>query len=161
MFTIASSRVFPCEMQPGKAGHSATNTPSWSGSIVTRNFTPQIYQSPERHATRLFAADPFDRLRAGSAVTTAALSSSIVSGLRSNKITTYDRRPLVPVGPSAITWRSTKKFAAGRCSCSSGASPPRRPWRERAGRRRRATLSSQRAVRPSVDRRLCISLWPL
>src|SRR4029453_682656 len=30
IFTISSSRVFPWEMQPGKAGHSATNTPSSS-----------------------------------------------------------------------------------------------------------------------------------
>jgi hypothetical protein len=33
---------FACEMQLGNAGHSATNTPSSSGSIVTRNFTAQI-----------------------------------------------------------------------------------------------------------------------
>jgi hypothetical protein len=26
----------PCEMHPGRAGHSATNTPSSSGSITTR-----------------------------------------------------------------------------------------------------------------------------
>src|SRR5439155_19409491 len=52
IFAIASSRVFPCEMQPGKAGHSATNTPSSSGSNVMRNFTSQVYQSLERFATR-------------------------------------------------------------------------------------------------------------
>src|SRR5438034_5038783 len=51
IFAIASSRVFPCEMQPGKAGHSATNTPPSSGSTVMRNFTSQVYQSLERFAT--------------------------------------------------------------------------------------------------------------
>jgi len=38
MLAIASSRVLPCETHPGSAGHSATNTPSSSGSTVTRNF---------------------------------------------------------------------------------------------------------------------------
>jgi hypothetical protein len=28
----------PCETQPGSVGHSATNTPSSSGSTMTRNF---------------------------------------------------------------------------------------------------------------------------
>ena len=34
----ASARVLPCEMQPGSAGHSATNIPSSSGSSTTRYF---------------------------------------------------------------------------------------------------------------------------
>src|SRR5207244_12272274 len=38
MLARASARVLPCEMQPGSAGHSATKTPSSSGSIITRNF---------------------------------------------------------------------------------------------------------------------------
>src|SRR6266700_8335593 len=38
MFATASSRVLPWETQPGKTGHSATNTPSSSGAIKTRNF---------------------------------------------------------------------------------------------------------------------------
>lgn len=38
MLAIASSRVFPCETQPGSAGHPATKTPSSSGSMITRNF---------------------------------------------------------------------------------------------------------------------------
>src|SRR5579863_3407388 len=38
MLAKASARVLPCEMQPGSAGHSATNTPSSSGSITTRYF---------------------------------------------------------------------------------------------------------------------------
>jgi hypothetical protein len=29
---------FPCQMQPGMAGHSTTNMPVSSGSIVTENF---------------------------------------------------------------------------------------------------------------------------
>src|ERR1035441_4617084 len=38
MLARASARVLPCEMQPGSAGHCATNTPSSSGSITTRYF---------------------------------------------------------------------------------------------------------------------------
>ena len=38
MLAVASSRVLPCETHPGNAGHSATNTPSSSGSTVIRNF---------------------------------------------------------------------------------------------------------------------------
>jgi hypothetical protein len=34
----ASARVLPCKMQPGSAGHSATNRPSSSSSITTRYF---------------------------------------------------------------------------------------------------------------------------
>lgn len=44
ILVIASSRVLPCEMQPGEVGQSATNTPSSSGSINTRNFMrPTIF----------------------------------------------------------------------------------------------------------------------
>ena len=35
MLARASARVFPCEIQPGSEGHSATNTPSSSASITT------------------------------------------------------------------------------------------------------------------------------
>src|SRR6266705_3357219 len=38
MFVRASLRVRPWETQPGKFGHSATKTPSSSGSIRTRYF---------------------------------------------------------------------------------------------------------------------------
>jgi hypothetical protein len=38
MLARASARVLPCEMQPGNAAHSATNTPSSSGPIATRYF---------------------------------------------------------------------------------------------------------------------------
>src|SRR5260221_6813886 len=43
MLPSASARVLPCEMQPGSAGHSATNTPSSSGSITTRYFMLLIW----------------------------------------------------------------------------------------------------------------------
>src|SRR5216684_3885209 len=38
MFAMASSRVLPCETQPGRPGHLATNQPSSSCSRVTKNF---------------------------------------------------------------------------------------------------------------------------
>src|SRR4051794_8547177 len=38
MFSSASDRVFPSEIHPGKLGTSATNTPSSSGSMMTRYF---------------------------------------------------------------------------------------------------------------------------
>src|ERR1700690_2579173 len=44
MFSTASDRVRPSEMQPGKVGHSATNTPSSSGSTCTRNFMGIPYE---------------------------------------------------------------------------------------------------------------------
>src|SRR6266511_2115093 len=50
MWAIASSRVLPWEMHPGRAGHSATNTPSSSGSMVTRNFMPLRYSWKARFA---------------------------------------------------------------------------------------------------------------
>src|SRR6266851_4253687 len=37
MFAMASSRVLPCETQPGRPGHLATNQPSSSCSRVTKN----------------------------------------------------------------------------------------------------------------------------
>src|SRR5213593_3964757 len=36
MFSMASTRVLPCDTHPGNDGHSATNTPSSSTSMVTR-----------------------------------------------------------------------------------------------------------------------------
>lgn len=47
MLTIASSRVLPCDTHPGKAGHSATKTPSSSGCTLTRNFM-QLKIAPSR-----------------------------------------------------------------------------------------------------------------
>ena len=38
MLAIASSRVLPWDTHPGNVGHSATKTPSSSGSTVIRNF---------------------------------------------------------------------------------------------------------------------------
>src|SRR5690606_19996757 len=46
----ASSRVRPCEMQPGSDGTSATKTPSSSCSINTRNFmvSPSVREAASR-----------------------------------------------------------------------------------------------------------------
>src|SRR5690606_28643132 len=46
----ASSRVRPCEMQPGNDGTSATKTPSSSCSINTRNFmsSPSVREAASR-----------------------------------------------------------------------------------------------------------------
>src|SRR5690606_22985299 len=48
----ASSRVRPCEMQPGNDGTSATKTPSSSCSINTRNFmfSPSVREGASRSA---------------------------------------------------------------------------------------------------------------
>jgi hypothetical protein len=43
----------PCETQPGSAGHSATNTPSSSGSMTTRYF---IFLICERRREKSTAA---------------------------------------------------------------------------------------------------------
>src|SRR5437867_56413 len=51
MLVRASSRVFPWETQPGSVGHSATNTPSSSGSMTTRNFMPAISRSSRGKST--------------------------------------------------------------------------------------------------------------
>src|SRR5713226_8526547 len=51
MLARASARVLPCEMQPGSAGHSATKTPSSSGSIITRNFMLLIWVDYFRKST--------------------------------------------------------------------------------------------------------------
>lgn len=44
MLARASARVLPCEMQPGRAGHSATSTPSSSGSITPRLEHPRSFR---------------------------------------------------------------------------------------------------------------------
>src|ERR1700691_3739870 len=51
MLARASARVLPCEMQPGSAGHSATNTPSSSGSMTTRYFILLICERPIEKST--------------------------------------------------------------------------------------------------------------
>lgn len=66
MLAIASSRVLPCETQPGNAGHSATNTPSSSGSTVIRNFmqwkvTPSSVSCKDTGTRRRFTTQFNDR----------------------------------------------------------------------------------------------------
>lgn len=59
ILAIASWRVFPCETQPGSAGHSTTKTPTASGSTRTRNFMgltvggDQLRSIPARCCRRL------------------------------------------------------------------------------------------------------------
>ena len=57
--------------------------------------------------------------------------------------------------------RATGSFRRTRRCQKSAISYPRQPWRERAGCRRRAKLSSQRATQSFASRRLCISSWCL
>src|SRR6266487_2312835 len=63
MLAKACSRVSPWLMQPGSVGHSATKTPSSSGSIMTRNFMSGCLERPPQSSTCLRTGSSGDRRR--------------------------------------------------------------------------------------------------